>query len=139
MITKHRRSSTIHKYRYGGSSRAVRTRYRYGGNGIFSNLIGRKLVGDSIKSLINSASKGKTVQKLATRALNATVKPKIEQATSAAIDSIFKGKRRNNKKKQKGEYQDILDTCIRNLCAKDVPTTSYVEEVINSGRGIVYD
>ena len=141
MITKHHRSSTTHKYRYGGSSRAIRTRYRYGGNGIFSNLIGRKLAGDSIKSLINSTSKGKVAQKVATAVLNGTVKPKIEQVTSAAIDSIIKGRRNSKKnKKKKGEYQDILDTFIQNLRAKEeVPTASYIEEVINSGKGIVYD
>ena len=56
------------KYRYGGSSRSNRTKYRYGGNGIFS--IGRKLLGDNIKNIINTISKSKMTQKVASAVLD---------------------------------------------------------------------
>ena len=101
--------NTRHKYRSGGSSQCgSRRRYRYGGSSIFSNLLGRTLVRDSVQKLINSATKPGITQKVvdavvdgSTNALKTAAQKGIEgtasavkTATQRGIDSIIKKKNR---------------------------------------------
>lgn len=144
MITKHSFSSAPpYKYRYGGTAQASRrTRYRHGGNGVFSNLMGRELVGDSIKNLINSVSKARPHQKVASALVEGAAKalqPKgvVEQLTTSAVNNIVKriiNRKTSSKKKKKEKEHEQEEEYTR-----QIPTSSYIEQVINSGKGIVYD
>ena len=126
------------RYRYGGSAHTYRSRYRYGGSGIFSNLIGRRLIGDSVKNLINKVIKSKISQKaaeVAVKGATSVLKPKVigQELVSAAINNFTENRRR------KRERQDIINSVIQQLSPKEIPPISSVEEIINSGKGIVYD
>ena len=133
------------RYRYGGgSSYSNRTKYRYGGNGIFSNLISRKLIpdGNVIKKLINTAGKRNIVQK-AVNAVQDGVTNTIKTQTQKGIEELAfnairnkKEKNKQNKKRTK-EQQNIVDTTIQSLAT--IPTTAAIENIVRSGKGIVYD
>lgn len=136
MIMK--RDNTLRKrYRYGGSSIVNRTKYRYGGNGIFTNLIGRKLLsGDNVKKLINAVSKSNVIQKAAnavqdgaTSAIKSQTQKGLEELASSVISS--------KKPKRTKEYQKIVNTVTQSL-ADTIPTTASIEGIIR-GKGIVYD
>ena len=144
MITKHSLSSApTYKYRYGGTAQASRrTQYRHGGNGIFSNLMGKQLIGDSIKNLINSTSKVRPHHKVSSRLVEGAAKalpPKgvVEQATTSAVNNIIKRiiNRKSSRKKKKKEKEHEQEEEYN----QQIPTSSYIEQVMNSGKGIVYD
>ena len=133
-----KRSYPTWRYRYGGSAHTYRSRYRYGGSGIFSNLIGRRLIGDNVKNLINKVIKSKISQKAAAVVVNGAsniLKPKGigRELASAAINNFTENRRR------KRERQDVINSVIHQLSPKEIPPISSVEEIINSGKGIVYD
>ena len=126
------------RYRYGGSSHSRRSRYRYGGTGIFTDLIGRTLIKDNVNHLINRVGRSKLAQKAVSTILKGAkniLKPKrvVKAITTAAIDSAVDNKRK------KREHQEIVNSVIHQLSDKEVPSRSYIDEVINSGKGIVYD
>ena len=132
------------RYRYGGTSQpSHRIQYRYGGSGIFSNLLGRKLSGDTVKNLINTMSKSKIAQKTANAVLtgaseavkNQTQKG-IEDLAASAINGL---KTKHKAYKTKKQYQDIVNSVVQRLNAiPDIPTTSSIEGIV-SGKGIIYD
>ena len=133
-----KRSYPSRRYRYGGSSHSYRSRYRYGGSGIFSNLIGRSFIKESVKNLINKVGKSKLAQKAASLVLNGAtsiLQPKGigQELASAAINSITENRRR------KREHQEVVNSVIQHLSAKRIPSTSSIDDIINTGRGIVYD
>ena len=133
-----KRSYPTRRYRYGGSSHSYRSRYRYGGSGIFSNLIGRTFIKESVKNLINKVGKSKLAQKASALVLNGAtsiLNPKgvAQNLASAAINSITENRRR------KREHQEVVNSVIQHLSTKRIPTTSSIEDIINTGRGIVYD
>ena len=138
MIIK-RTHQTPFKYQYGGSSQSIRTRYRYGGNGIFNNLMGRKLMGDTVKNLINTAGKSKVAQRTATAVLNGVGKA-IESQTQEGVEQLAKAtiNKIKGKKKSERKYQDAVNSTIQSLI-ENIPTTSSIEDIINSGKGIIYD
>ena len=118
-----------HKYRSGGSSESSnRRRYRYGGSGVFSNLLGRTLVRGNVQKLINSVSNPKIAQKVvdavvdgSANALKTATKKGIEgsasvlkTATQKGIDSII------NRKKNRQAIKKAI-------------------EKLAVGNGIVYD
>ena len=132
------RKSSRRYYRYGGSSLSNRTKYRYGGNGIFST-IGRKLIGDNIKKLINTVSKSNILHKAAnavqdgaTNALKAETQKGLEQLASHVSDKIKK--KSTSSKKQ---IKNLVNTLTHRLSA--LPTTASSIESIVRGQGIVYD
>ena len=117
------------KYRYGGSSRSNYSKYRYGGNGIFSNLIGRKLLhADNVKNLINTVSKSNIIQK-ATNAVqdgaSSVLKWQAHQAIQDLVSKLISKKKSKKKKK--------------NLAYYTIPTTTSIEGIVRKGSGIVYD
>lgn len=128
--------------RYGGRSLNLhRTKYRYGGNGIFSNLIGRKLLsGDNVKKLINAVSKSNVIQKAAnavqdgaTSAIKSQTQKGLEELASRVISQPKK-----KKKKRTREHQNILNTVTQHI-ADTIPTTASIEGIVRRGKGIVYD
>ena len=145
MITKHSLSSApAYKYRYGGMAQTCRrTQYRHGGNGIFSNLIGREHLGDSIKNLINSVSKVRSNHKVSSALVEGAAKalqPKgvVAQVTTSAVNNIVKriiNRKHSSKKKKKEKEHEQEEEYNQQI----IPTSSYIEQVINSGKGIVYD
>ena len=145
MISKHSLSSAPpYKYRYGGTAQASRrTQYRHGGNGIFSNLIGREHLGDSIKNLINSVSKVRSDHKVSSALVEGAAKalqPKgvVAQVTTSAVNNIVKriiNRKHSSKKKKKEKEHEQEEEYNQQI----IPTSSYIEQVINSGKGIVYD
>ena len=110
-----------------------------------SNLIGRMVSKDGIKSLVNKVGKSKLAQSMSTAVVDGASKalqPKStsEKLTSAVIDSILK-RRYNNRKngdncKTKTESENSGSTTSHSV---KLPTLSYIDKVINSGKGIVYD
>ena len=137
MLTKFHSSSSIpsYKYRYGGIAKAGRMRYRHGGNGIFSDLLGsgKQLMGDTIKNLINSTSKSQLKHKASSVLRDGAIKalqPATTFAVKKLIEKISKKKKKKKKKKNKKEKEEHK---------QQLPTSSYIEQVINSGKGIVYD
>ena len=54
------------KYRRGGTLATQRSKYCYGGNGIWST-IGRKVFGDTAKRVINNVTKNKLLKRLVMR------------------------------------------------------------------------
>ena len=138
MIVK--RISKAPKYRYGGSSYSIhRSKYRYGGSGIFTNLIGRKLLeGNTVKNLINSISKSKITQKAASAVVDGAtnaVKEQTQKGVEGVINIIKKRPKGGNK--QKREHRDIVNRLTQDF-ASTIPTTSSIEGIIR-GKGIVYD
>lgn len=136
MIMK--RDNTLRKrYRYGGSSIVNRTKYRYGGNGIFTNLIGRKLLsGDNVKKLINAVSKSNVIQKAANAVQDgatSAIKSQTQKGLEALASSVISSK----KPKRTKEYQNIVNAVTQSL-ADTIPTTASIEGIIR-GKGIVYD
>ena len=142
MLTKFHSVSSIpsYKYRYGGIAKAGRMRYRHGGNGFFSNLLGSgsQFMGETIKNLINSTSKAQLKHKVSSALIDGaaqSLQPKklVAHATTFAVNKLIekinkrKKKKKKKNKKEKEEYKQQL------------PTSSYIEQVINSGKGIVYD
>ena len=143
------------RYRYGGSSRPHRSLYRYGGSGIFTDVIRRTLNKGNIKKLLKGVSKSNLLQKTSAAVLKgskAVLKPeKINKAlvglTSLAIDNYLLNKRK------KKEHKEIVNSVVQQLSSdKNVPSStgkvinrgkdkrSYADKVINSsGKGIVYD
>ena len=107
------------KYRRGGTLLMQKSRYRYGGNGIWSS-IGRKIVGDSAKKLINNVTKEKIAQKVGDALLNGASNS-LKKATERTLDKVIN---REDQKKFK-----VTQTLIDRL----PPLT------IAAGRGIVYD
>ena len=138
MIVK--RKSTSSNYRRGGTSHLSYSKYRYGGSGFFSNIIGRRLVQDNIKNLINSASKSKLGQKVAD-ALVEGAKGAIKTQTQKGIEELATNALHKIKKKHRRskEQDDIVNTAIQSLATVNIPTTSSIEGIIKRGRGIVYD
>ena len=57
----------------------------------------------------------------------------IKGLTSIAVDNYL-----DNKKKKK-EHKEIVNSVVQQLSDKEAPSRSYIDEVINSGKGIVYD
>ena len=132
VTTQHKRLPR-RKYRFGGSASTVRSKYRYGGNGILSNLVGRTVLKNTVKNLINSVGKSgliqkavETVQDGATKALSSQTQKGIHHLVSKGI-----GKKRNK------EQQNIVKTVTQNL-ASSIPSISSIECIVR-GRGIVYD
>ena len=126
MIVKRYPSSS--RYRYGVSSHSNRSKYRYGGSGIFT--IGRKLLGDNVKNLINSISKSKITQKAASAVLDGASNA-IKTQTHKGLEELTSSAINNLKKKSKvKERQDIVNSVIQNLAT--IPSSV-------SGTGIVYD
>ena len=125
------------RYRYGGSAHTFRSRYRYGGSGVFSKIIGRSIAEDSVKHLINKVVRSKISQKVAGAVVEGAtdfhMPEVIGELASAAIKNYTETRRR------KRERQDIINSVIHQLSPKQIPTISSVEEIINSGKGIVYD
>ena len=133
-----KRSYPTRRYRYGGSSHSYRSRYRYGGSGIFSNLIGGTFIKESVKNLINRVGKSKLAQKASSLVLNGAaslLKPKGigQELASSAINNITDNRRR------KRERQEVVNSVIQHLSDKRIPTSSSIDDIINRGRGIVYD
>ena len=140
-------------YRYGGSSRPYRSLYRHGGSGIFTDIIRRTLSKDNVKKLIKGVSKSNLAQKTFATVLKgskAVLKPEkvIKGLTSLAVSNYL-----DNKRKKK-EHKQIVNSVVRQLSDKNVPSRtlagkvvnrgkdkrSYADRVINSsGKGIVYD
>lgn len=141
MIKKH--IATRSRYRYGGgSSYSKRSRYRYGGSGIFDN-IGRKLLGDNVKNLINTISKSKIAQKATNVVLEGARKAAVNQAQKG-IEELATNAISNIKKKKKQiskEYQDIVNTVKQGLATNNSSSSSNSIPLASSiiGRGIVYD
>ena len=121
-----------HNYRSGGSSQySARRRYRYGGSGIFSNLLKRTLVRDNIQKLTNSVSKPDISQKVvdavvngSTDALKSGTQKGIEKAASVLKVSTQKGIDSIVNKKKRKENRQAIKAAIDKLPA---------------GRGIVFD
>ena len=105
------------KYRRGGTLLMQKSRYRYGGNGIWSS-IGRKIVGDSAKKLINNVTKEKIAQKVGDALLNGASNS-LKKATERTLDKVI------NKAQKFKVTQNLIDRLP--------PLT------ITTGRGIVYD
>lgn len=130
-------SHPVLRYRYGGSSHSHRSRYRYGGSGVFTNVIGRILSKDNVKHLINRVGRSELAQKAADTVLKGAkhaLKPKrVVKVINSALDTIADNKRK------KREHREIVNSVIQGLSDKEAPSRSYINEVINSGSGIVYD
>ena len=122
-----RTSNTRSIYRRGGSSRPQRSNYRWGGGGVFSNLIGRKLISkQNVKNLINTISKSKITQKVTNAAVDGASKALQERVH----ESIAAAARKPNKKKEKkNRLQETINSIIDDL---SIPKSS-------EGKGIVYD
>ena len=133
-----KRSYPRRRYRYGGTSHPHRSLYRCGGSGIFTDVIRRTLNKDNVKKLINGVSKSNLAQKAFATVLKgakSALKPKkvIKGLTSIAVDNYL-----DNKKKKK-EHKEIVNSVVQQISDKEAPSRSYIDEVINSGKGIVYD
>ena len=102
------------KYRRGGTLAVQRSKYCYGGNGIWST-IGRKVFGDTAKKVINNITKEKLAQ-TAGDALLSGASSSVKKATERQLDKLI------NKEKFK-----VTQNLINNLPA------------ITSGQGIVFD
>ena len=119
-----RTSNTRSIYRRGGSSRPQRSNYRWGGGGVFSNLIGRKLISkQNVKNLINSISKSKITQKVTNAAVEGASKALQERVHESISADVA---RKPNKKKR---LQETINSIIDDL---SIPKSS-------EGKGIVYD
>ncbi len=104
-----------HKYRAGGSSQhSNRRRYRYGGAGAFSNLLGRTFMRDNVQKLINSVSKSKLTQKAVDAVVDGSANA-LKTATQKGIENII-----NKKKKNQRNIQAAI-------------------EELTTGKGVVYD
>ena len=116
-----RTSNTRSIYRRGGSSHPQRSNYRWGGSGVFSNLIGRKLISkQNVKNLINSISKSKITQKVTNAA--------VDGATKALQERVHESIAAAKKPKKKKRLQETINSIIDDL---SIPKSE--------GKGIVYD
>jgi len=113
------------KYRRGGTLLKQKSKYRYGGNGIWSG-IGRKVFGDSAKKLINSVTKEKIAQK-ATSALLDGASNSVKKAAERTLDKVI-----NKEEKDLSKKEDKTFKITQNLIDRLPPLTT-------TGRGIVYD
>ena len=102
------------KYRWGGTLAAQRSKYCYGGNGIWST-IGRKVFGDTAKKVINNVTKEIIAQTARDVSLNGA-SSSVKKATERQLDWLI------NKEKFK-----VTQNLIDNL------------PPITTGQGIVFD
>ena len=102
------------KYRRGGTLETQRSKYCYGGNGIWST-IGKKVFGDTAKKVINNVTKEKIAQ-TAGDALLSGASSSVKKATERQLYKLI------NKEKFK-VTQNLID---------NLPT-------ITNGLGIVFD
>ena len=127
------------RYRYGGSCHSKYSKYRYGGSGIFSNLIGKRIVQENIKNLINTASKSKFAQKATDAALEGAVnaiKTSTQRGLEHLTSTLSKKSRRKGEAKRNKEQGRIVNTVIDKLSG-NIPNSSSVINI--TGKGIVYD
>ena len=101
-----------------------KSKYRYGGNGIWSG-IGRKVFGDSAEKLINSVTKEKIAQK-ATAALLDGASNSVKKAAERTLDKVI------NREEDLSKKEDKKFKITQNLIDRLPPLTT-------TGQGIVYD
>lgn len=104
------------KYRVGGVAKSSRTKYRYGGSGILTNILGRTVLQNNVKNLINSVTKSKLGQKAVGAVVDGGVDA-LKHKTSRVINHHLNKKR-------------TLKSAIESLPPLDK---------IIAGKGIVYD
>ena len=104
-------------YRRGGTLLIQKSKYRYGGNGIWSTL-GRKIVGDTAKKIINNITKEKIAQTAGDALLNGASNS-LKKATERTLDKVI-----NKENQQKFK---VTQNLINNL------------PPLTTGQGIVYD
>ena len=95
LIFNHRNAAAVSKRRYGRKSP-----HHYHGSGIFTNLIGRKLLQDGVKKLINTVSKSNIARK-AVNAVQHGVTNTIKSQTQKGLEELASTVAYNIKKKQK--------------------------------------
>ena len=94
LIFNHRNAAAVSKRRYGRKSP------RHHGSGIFTNLIGRKLLQDGVKKLINTVSKSNIARK-AVNAVQQGVTNTIKSQTQKGLEELASTVAYEIKKKQK--------------------------------------
>ena len=129
IVTETHKRQSRNKYRFGGSSSRRTSEYRYGGNGILNNLLGRKGVSNAMKSIINGVNKSGLIQKTAGAVQDGALKAVTAQ-TQKSIENL--GNRNTTKKQKK-----IINNLTQDL-ASDIPSVSSIANII-SGKGIVRD
>ena len=95
------RNAAISKRRYGRKS----PHHYHHGSGIFTNLIGRKLLQDGVKKLINTVSKSNIARK-AVNAVQQGVTNTIKSQTQKGLEELASTVAYNIKKKQKQKKKD---------------------------------
>ena len=139
MIKHHHRNSPP-RYKFGGSCHSHYSKYRYGGSGIFSNLIGKRLIQDNIKHLINTTSKSKFAQKATDAVLEGAVNA-VKTQTQKGLEHLTstlanKSKKKKGLKKRSESQGEIINTLIHKL-SDSIPRNSSIVDI--NGKGIVYD
>ena len=99
LIFNHRNAAAVSKRRYGRKSP------RHHGSGIFTNLIGRKLLQDGVKKLINTVSKSNIARK-AVNAVQQGVTNTIKSQTQKGLEELASTVAYNIKKKQKKQDKE---------------------------------
>ena len=117
--------NTRPKYRRGGTLLMQKPKYRYGGSGIWST-IGRKIVGDSAKKIINTVTKEKIGQTVGD-ALLSGASNSLKKATEKTLDKVINKEDQQNSSKGNQKFT-ITQDLINNL-----------PQLTTTGRGIVYD
>ena len=119
-------------YKFGGSSYGLHRTYRYGGSGIFSNIMGKKILKDGITKVINSSAKAKLGSKLVNAVVDGAsnaVKNQTTKEIENLAANLINRKRKTNNATDSGDIEKYI---------ANIPTIESIEHIIK-GSGIVLD